>query len=734
MDDVPNDSIKGDRALSSGDQDRLGFREVAKRVATSLVDRASEDGFVIGLEGAWGSGKSSLLFLIEEELSKLPEDQRSVVINFRPWLIGNRDALIKSLFDELSGQLDLVALRAGDATRISVSKAKEAGNLLRKFAGRLSKLGNAIELAGEATEQGWLKWIGKGARAAGEAAKLENDAIQISELKKKLSDSIRGLGYRFIITIDDVDRIEPLEVVEVLRLVRSVMDLPNIIYLLCYDSEILSHSIKEASGVKDGRSYLEKIVQLTVMVPKPEIFQLRQWFSDELHKIASVKNDDELSRLKAVVNYEGARQLQTPRAVVRALDAVRFFWPPLREMGADLADLVWIQLIKIGNPVLYRWIEDYCATMSNISIGVAHVGEAEINKTQSALFRAVEDKYFNDLNYRYFFSENLPGIKVEHSENDGLKIFFPVDKKSLIEFIKAGRLASPDHYRYYFALARPSHALAQDEYAAVWSAAEAGGEQVGSLLLKFHDDKLVDSLTKADFLLERIKNETYKILTPAQCENFLIAFSQMMDEAFERHSFTLFWINSLWDRAEGLIRLLLSRVEGSRRENVIAKMFREGAAIGWLTSLFRRETFAHGRYGERPRPEREWLFKNEELDQITAFMLDRYRAMTVKEVLGSPNPVSLLFAWRQGGDELGPRRLVQNNIVSDEGLVETLECLVSPVESSDRGAYYVLKGRELSNFLDFEDAMRRLKEISDSDILKHRANILIRAFNDGMEA
>ncbi len=59
-----NYSVKGDRALGLDDEDKLGFREVAKRIATSLVDRASEDGLVIGVEGTWGSGKSSLLFLI----------------------------------------------------------------------------------------------------------------------------------------------------------------------------------------------------------------------------------------------------------------------------------------------------------------------------------------------------------------------------------------------------------------------------------------------------------------------------------------------------------------------------------------------------------------------------------------------------------------------------------------------------------------------------------------------
>jgi predicted KAP-like P-loop ATPase len=120
-----NYSIKGDRALGSGDEDKLGFREVAERIATSLVDRASENGLVIGIEGAWGSGKSSLLFLIGDELGKLPKDQQPTVINFRPWLIGNRDALITSLFGELSKQLDQVALNAGDATRMTVTKARE---------------------------------------------------------------------------------------------------------------------------------------------------------------------------------------------------------------------------------------------------------------------------------------------------------------------------------------------------------------------------------------------------------------------------------------------------------------------------------------------------------------------------------------------------------------------------------------------------------------------------------
>jgi predicted KAP-like P-loop ATPase len=312
-----NYSIKGDRAVGSGDVDRLGFREVAGRIATSLTNRASEDGLVIGVEGAWGSGKSSLLFLIGDELAKLPEDRQPTIINFRPWLIGNRDALITSLFSELTRELDQVALNAGDATRISIDKAKER-EALRSFMNGLGRAGALVEFAGKASGLGLLEMAGQGIKAAGDAAGKEPAPRPLSELKDKLIKSLKELGHRFVITIDDVDRLEPAEVVEILRLVRSVVDLPNVIYLLCYDSDTLAHSIEKAAEIKSGQSYLEKIVQLTVMVPRPEPLQLRQWFSDDLNLIASAKDEDELSRLKRVIDYEGGRQLRTPRSVVRA--------------------------------------------------------------------------------------------------------------------------------------------------------------------------------------------------------------------------------------------------------------------------------------------------------------------------------------------------------------------------------------------------------------------------------
>jgi len=724
-------TIKGDRALSSGDEDKLGFREIARRISMSLIDRASEDGLVIGLEGAWGSGKSSLLFLVSDELQRLPEAIRPTVINFRPWLIGNRDALISSLFGELSKQLDQVALNTGDATPVTVSKAKEASKALRSFMTGMSKAGALVEFAGKATGFGILEMAGEGLKAAGEATGDES-APQLSDLKDRLVTALRELGHRFVITIDDVDRLEPAEVIEILRLVRSVVDLPNVIHLLCYDSDILAHSIEKAASVRSGHAYLEKIIQLTIMVPKPEAMQLRQWFSDELYKIARTKDEDELSRLKQVVDYEGGRQLKTPRSVVRALDAIRFFWPPLREIEADLADLVWLQLIKDGNPALYRWIEEYCATAALIALGTARVDKTENEQQLAALLATVPAGHFNDLTYRHHFAEQLPGVEIDYSKSgDVLSIFGRVNDRNLDEAIRRKRLASPDHYRLYFALSRPSHALSHDDFTSMWVAAEAGAYQAGALLLKLYEQSAAGSLTKADIMLERIEGSAHEVLTPVQCENLLIALSQVADEAYRRLGFDPDWISSLWTRAQDLVPVLLSRLETKRRRSVVKTMFGRGAAIGWLTSLFRHETFAHGRYGEKQRPQDEWLFKEAELDKITALMLARYQSMSASELMACPRPISILFGWRQGGDEEGPRRLVATHIASDAGLIDMLESLFSTITSSNRGTFQVLRQDNIKPFMDYEDIQRRLGSLKKNSVLGERAKRLLKAIEDG---
>lgn len=704
--------IRGDRALASGDVDRLDFAEVAERVAASLVDHASDAGIVIGLDGKWGSGKSSLLHLISIELEKLPDDVRPTVIAFRPWLVGNRDALLASLFNQLVEGIAAVELSRGNASADRKRKLKDAAEKARKFAASVSKAGDLLEAVPHPVTKvggGILSGVGK--------LFAKGEATDLSSQKVDLTTTLKDLGHRFIITVDDVDRLEPSEVIEVLRLVRSVADFPNITYLLCYDGEILAESIKRGANVPDGAAFLEKIVQLTVMVPKPEAFQLRQWFADELGKIVGSIPDEQSSRLRSVIDQEGGLRLATPRAVVRTLDSLRFFWPALRNEQIDLPDLVWLLLIKDASPALYRWIETYLLGAATVSLGIGTISEAGAAAELRELLALIGADQLGDMMYRHSFADQLPGIDATYGKDEaGFKIHQHVQPLERDAAIRGRRLASPDHHRLYLALAGPSHAITQQQMDAFWRAVTAGPDDAASALRTLVAQAISAEFTKADMLLERLDGAAISALTSSEAEHLLMALSTVMDEADRNGSDYSFMVLTIWDRAERVAVRLLRHIAPMRRAEVIDRVFRLGSAIGWLSSLLRRETFAQGRYGDQAKSKDDWMLSTEEYDAVVATMIARYKAMSAVAILGQSRPLQMLFAWAQAGDEEGPRAMIAAESETEEGLLRVLNAMVTKVNSSDRGTYEVIQPSSATPFIDLEAARSRVLSIDVSTL------------------
>jgi hypothetical protein len=515
---------------------------------------------------------------------------------------------------------------------------------------------------------------------------------------------------------------------EVLRLVRSVGALPNILYLLCYDSDILAHGIRHAAGVADGKAYLEKIVQLTIPVPRPETFQLRHWFEDTLARFAAPRDEDGVARLKLIVDIEGGRRLTTPRAVVRALDALRFLWPTLDKAGVDLADLVWLQLIKDDNPSLYRWVEEYCATAAELSLGTARVEDEERTVMLEKLLDAAGKDWFVSLHYRHYFAEQLPGLDLNYDKDGPMfSLFTNVGERERNLAIVGRRLASPDHYRLYFALADPSHALKQADFDAFWTASRESAQAVAQALVNMYTPKPPRSLGKVDILLERIRGSDPATLTRDQCSHILLGFADVLDDLYGIRPFERFWVTSLWDRAERMIAPLLQRLDPLQRTATVDAMFAEGRAISWLTTLFRRETFAHGRAGVRPKPESERYFTASQLDRIGAAMLARYGAMTLDAILAAIAPMDILFAWVQGGAAERVRSLVAEETIEDRQFLRLLDALLSTITTSE-GSYKALNSENVAPFLDPDAVRVRLNGIATDaarpDLAEHAQTLL----------
>lgn len=87
-----------DRAVSTQDEDRYGFTHIATHLAKAIKGIGREGSAVIGIEGAWGTGKTSLLNLLRTALDEQKEEkEKTFVLNISPWLDGSDTPLVASL-------------------------------------------------------------------------------------------------------------------------------------------------------------------------------------------------------------------------------------------------------------------------------------------------------------------------------------------------------------------------------------------------------------------------------------------------------------------------------------------------------------------------------------------------------------------------------------------------------------------------------------------------------------
>ena len=150
----------GDRPINHPDEDRFGLGDIAGRLAAALLEQSASKGFVLGVEGAWGSGKSSLLALM---LDRLRRDGAEAVeiVEFRPWA-GRRPRPPAICF--LRGPIE------GDSRRRARGGGRHAGHRNRDQGRRWSgaALRPPSRIGGQASRAGGAGDAGDGDRRRGD--------------------------------------------------------------------------------------------------------------------------------------------------------------------------------------------------------------------------------------------------------------------------------------------------------------------------------------------------------------------------------------------------------------------------------------------------------------------------------------------------------------------------------------------------------------------------------------
>ncbi len=257
--------VESDNPIRRAEDDALGRAGVAQSFVRQVLSLDASEGIVVGVLGAWGSGKTSFVNLAREDFA----DANVTVLDFNPWMFSGAEQLVESFFIELASQL---RIRPGLA-----EVADELADYGEAFAGL-----TWVPLVGP--------WIDRGRGAAKILAKLlqrrrEGTANRRSKVKKALATLDRPIP----VVLDDIDRLATSEIRDVFKLVRLTASFPNIIYVLAFDRLRVEQALAE-QGIP-GRDYLEKILQIGIDLPAvPQEALNRQIFSAIDSALAGITN------------------------------------------------------------------------------------------------------------------------------------------------------------------------------------------------------------------------------------------------------------------------------------------------------------------------------------------------------------------------------------------------------------------------------------------------------------
>lgn len=106
MSDVKEQHMAGnDSPITNMEEDRYGFRILAEKLARSIISMDRNISTVIGIEGKWGSGKTSLLNLLLKEMVPLAP-AKTHVLKIAPWLSSSGKCTVESLLTPVAAILD----------------------------------------------------------------------------------------------------------------------------------------------------------------------------------------------------------------------------------------------------------------------------------------------------------------------------------------------------------------------------------------------------------------------------------------------------------------------------------------------------------------------------------------------------------------------------------------------------------------------------------------------------
>ena len=301
-----------DKPISKIGEDLLKVEKYSQALSNFIT--RSDTPITIGLQGEWGTGKTSLMSLLLEDFN-----EKNIACSWvNTWEYSMFRGANETTPGVLKGMLEKLQ-ESCNSRGIKIKKENEA------------KFKTAARFLGGLANQIIANQTGVNIKEAAEGSTSnQNPTAEIAEIKAMITELINELVLdtsntiqKVVFFVDDLDRIPPGDAVEVLEALKNIFDIPNCIFILAIDYDVVVKGLESKFGPKteenerEFRSFFDKIIQVPFSMPTGT-YDIENFLVEKLNSIGIQISDIEKELYtKAVKHSIGFN----PRSLKRYLNS-----------------------------------------------------------------------------------------------------------------------------------------------------------------------------------------------------------------------------------------------------------------------------------------------------------------------------------------------------------------------------------------------------------------------------
>lgn len=227
------------------DTDMLGFDQYIQTLGGMIKDPNFKTPFCIGVYGTWGSGKTTFMRLLSQEICKDSGKPYVIPVWFNPWRYEKEEHLIIPFLKTIEQEI-----KAYEEKRKGLLGS--LGDRLQKVATRIATVAAALAYSTRIDLDVLKIDFDKAVKREEELLerKHRKDMTLGNSLSSIYYDIISQLGeftdektFRIAVFIDDLDRCLPEKAIELLEAMKLFLDLTGYLFIIGVDRSVVEKGI-----------------------------------------------------------------------------------------------------------------------------------------------------------------------------------------------------------------------------------------------------------------------------------------------------------------------------------------------------------------------------------------------------------------------------------------------------------------------------------------------------------